>query len=133
MILAWTWIVIDDKYRVLLLKRNEYTDAFPHYWTMPAWRWEEWENWEEAAIREVEEETGLKFTPEKLYQKSEQENSWEIVHAHRYLWTWKWTIKVQVEEADWYAWYTYEETKHLKMAFDYAEVIEKLYNDWLIK
>lgn len=90
---------------------------------MPAWRWEEWETAEVAAIREVEEETGLKFIPEKLYQSSKQKNSWEIVHAHRFLWTWEWTIKLQEEEADWYAWYTYQETRNIKLAFDYADVI----------
>jgi ADP-ribose pyrophosphatase YjhB (NUDIX family) len=119
--------------RILLLKRSNYTKAFPHHWTMPGGRWEAWENPEEIVVREVLEETSLSFNPDKLYFESEQENSWEMTHSHRFLWTWNGKIDIQEEEADWYAWYTYEETKNLKIAFDYSEVIEKLYNDWLIK
>lgn len=130
---AWTWIIIDEYKRILLLKRSNYTRAFPHYWTMPGWRWEAWENPEDIVIREVQEETWLSFSPNKLYCTNETENSGEIVHAHRFLWSWKWKMNIQEEEADWYAWYTYEETKSLKIAFDYPNIIEKLYSDWLIK
>jgi len=130
---AWTWIIIDEMNRILLLKRSNYTKAFPHHWTMPGGRWESWENPEEIVVREVEEETWLHFTPTKLFHVSENKNGDETVKAHRFIWTWNWKINIQEEEADWYAWYTCEETKSLKIAFDYAEVIEKLYNDWLIK
>lgn len=130
---AWTGIIIDATSRILLLKRSNYTKAFPYHWTMPGGRWEADENPEEIVVREVLEETGLAFTPEKLYHTSEQKNTNEIVKAHRFIWTWTGNISIQEEEADWYAWYTYEETKSLQIAFDYAEVIEQLYTDWLIK
>jgi ADP-ribose pyrophosphatase YjhB (NUDIX family) len=100
---------------------------------MPSGRWEAWENPEEIVTREVEEETWLIFTPTKLIHTSQQTNWDEEVKAHRFIWTWTGKINIQEEEADWYAWYSYQETKSLKLAFDYADVIEILYNDWLIK
>lgn len=130
---AWTWILIDRYNRILMLKRSNYTKAFPHYWTIPGWRWEPWENPKEIVVREIKEETNLDFTPSSLYETSQQENSWELTHSHRFLWKYEWEIKIQEEEADWYAWYTYEETKNLKIAFDYTEIIEKLYKDWILK
>lgn len=130
--LAWTWIIIDENKRILLLKRSNYTSAFPYHWTMPWWRWEKWEITEEIAIREVKEETNLDFIPSKLYNEYKVENSWEMTHSHRYLWTYSWKIDIQTDEADWYAWYTYEETKNLKIAFNYADIIEMLHKDNLI-
>ena len=130
--LAWWWILIDSKNRILLLKRSDYTKAFPWYWTIPSWRWEEWENAKEITIREVFEETGLVFIPTELYSKAEVMNSWEEILSNRFLWTYSWSIKIQEVEADWYAWYFYEECKKLKLAFNYSELIEKLYKDWIL-
>lgn len=129
---AGTWIIIDDNKRILLLKRSDYTSSFPYHWTMPWGRWEVWENPEEIVVREIKEETWLNFNPTRLYYDSKQENSWEMTHAHRFLWEWSWNIQIQEEEALWYAWYTYEEAITLKIAFDYADIIEKLHNDWLL-
>ncbi len=130
--LAASWIVIDKENRILLLKRSNYTKAFPHHWTMPWWRWETWENPEDIVKREVKEEAWLDFTPTRLIMDTIIENVWTPVHSHRYLWEWTWKVNIQDEEADWFAWYSYEETKNLKIAFDYKEVIEKLYNEWMI-
>ena len=126
--LGWIWVIIDSEKRILLLKRSNYTKAFPLAWTLPWWRWKKWETPEEITIREVKEETWLDFIPKKLFHKSENMNSWE----NRFLWSFSWKIKIQ-EEADWYAWYTYEETKKLQIAFDYVDVLKKLYKEWLIK
>lgn len=131
--LAASWILTDSKQRLLLLKRSDYSDLFAHHWIIPGWRWDPWETAEEIVVREVKEESGLDFVPTKLYHSFEQNNLSEHVQSHRYLWTWSGKVDICTKEADGYAWYTYEETKNLKIAFDYAEVIEKLYNDWLIK
>ena len=131
--ISWVWILVDNKKRILLLKRSDYTKSFPGYWTMPGGRWEKWESPEEVVIREVEEETGLLFVPTKIYMKSEVMNSWEEISSNRFLWSYSWEVKIQEDEADWYAWYTYEETKVLKIAFDYSDTIEELYKDWIIE
>jgi ADP-ribose pyrophosphatase YjhB (NUDIX family) len=129
---AASWIIIDKYKRILLTKRSNYTKAFPFYWTLPWWRWEPLENPKDIVIREIKEEVWLDFKPTKLYFSCIMENSWEDTKSHRFLWEWLWSIKIQMEEADWYAWYSYEEIKNLKIAFNYKEMIEMLYKDWLI-
>ncbi len=134
--LAATGLIMDSEKRILLLKRSNYTKAFPFAWTFPWWRWEEWETPEEIVIREVKEETWLDFAPIKVFENYETNHPWEknwSVHIYRFIGDFSWKIKIQEEEADWYAWYTYEETKKLKMAFDYVEVIERLYDEWLVE
>lgn len=130
--LAATWIIIDDNKRILLLKRSDYTKAFPGYWTIPGGRWENGETIEQIVVREVQEETGLEFTPTKLYHECVQENSGEDTHSHRFLWNWTGKIQIQEEEADGYGWYTYEETKSLKTAFNYRLVLDNLHADGLL-
>ena len=126
--LASGWIILRDK-KILLIKRSDYTKAFPWYWTLPSWKQENNETAEENAIREVKEEVWLDFIPTKLFHNSVLENSWIEVHAHRFLWDWSWKITIQEKEVDWYAWYTYNEAIKLDLAFDYRKVIEKLYDE----
>lgn len=123
------WLLIQNK-KILLLKRSNYTKAFPWFWIIPWWRWEKNETAEEIAIREVKEESGLNFIPTKLFQSSIIEHSsWNYVKTNRFLGTFSWKIDVQKEEVDWYAWYNYNEAMNLDLAFDYKKVIEKLYNE----
>lgn len=128
---AW-WVIIDNEKRILLIKRSAYTNMFPHHWGIPAWRWEEWETPEQIVIREVFEEVWLIFEPIQLYLDWIWEHSWNPINYNRFLWNWSWKVNIQDKECDWYAWYTYEETKNLKIAFNYREMIEKLFNDWFI-
>jgi len=106
---------------------------FPHHWTVPGGRWDPWETKEEVVIREVKEETGLDFIPTEVYWEHISEHSWEQLQSNRFLWTYSWEINIDSEEADGYAWYTYEETQSLKIAFTHWETIEKLYKDWILK
>jgi 8-oxo-dGTP diphosphatase len=50
-------IVVDDAGRVLVVHRPHHGD-----WSLPKGKLEDGESWEEAAVREVEEETGLRCT-----------------------------------------------------------------------
>ncbi len=124
---AW-WIIIRDK-KVLLTKRSSYTQAFPWYWTLPSWRWEEDETAEQVAIREVKEEIGLDFQPTELFHTSIIQHTVEELQTNRFLWSYSWEIKIQEEEVDWYAWYSYEEALELQLAFDYRDLIEKLHKE----
>lgn len=123
-----SWIIIKNK-KILLLKRGNYTKAFPWFWTFPWGRQENLESAEEIVVREVYEESWLLFTPEKLYQKSIVKNWNEDILSYRFIGSFIWDIVVQYEEADGYAWYTYEETKNLNIAFDYKEVLDMLRDD----
>jgi 8-oxo-dGTP diphosphatase len=51
-------IVVDDAGRILLVHRPRYDD-----WSLPKGKLEDGESWEDAAVREVEEETGLRCVP----------------------------------------------------------------------
>lgn len=124
--LAAGWIIIKEK-KILLIKRSNYTKSFPGFWTIPSGRQEGNESAEKLAIREVKEETWLDFEPVTLFHESVVENSWSNVLAKRFLWNFSWVIKIQEEEADWYAWYTYDEAMKLDLAFDYADVLKKLH------
>lgn len=130
---AWAaWIIINSQKQILLTKRSNYTKSFPHYWTFPWWRADDWESPEQTVVREVKEEVGLDFVPTKLFQHwIIKHDSWNI-QTNRFLWTFSWKIQIQESEADWYAWFSYEETKNLKLAFDYREVLEKLHEEDII-
>lgn len=126
------WIIIDDNKRILLLKRSNYTQKYPWYWGIPWWRWKPWELPEEIAVREVKEESWLNFIPTKLYHNSiMKRKSWDVLW-NRFIGTYSWQINVQIEEVDWYAWYTYEEALNLKLSFDYRELVKLLHSDWLL-
>lgn len=58
-------LVTDAEGRVLLVRRRY--DPFQGLWTMPAGFVEHGERIEETAVRELEEETGLKVSVESLY------------------------------------------------------------------
>ena len=61
-------IVRDNK--VLLLKRSESSKKFPGYWIGPGGHVDENEDVLSAAIREVEEETGIKIGESKIKLKA---------------------------------------------------------------
>lgn len=99
---------------------------------MPGGRWDKWETPEQIVIREVKEETNLEFIPNKLFQSNLIERAWEKISTNRFLWSFSWIIQVQEEEVDWFAWYTYDETLNLKVAFDYPDILKKLNEEWYL-
>jgi len=126
---AWSWIVLNDK-RILLIKRPMNKKKYPWLRDIPWGRWEENETYKETAIREVKEEVGLDFIPTELF--------WESImwggqrNCQRFLGSRSWTINLQLEEADGYARYTYDEAIKLELAFDFKDLIEKLKQEELI-
>lgn len=130
--LTWLWIIIDKNKRILLTKRSAEKDAFPLFWCMPWWRWEKWETAEQIVIREIKEEVWLNFKPTKLFQEIVTKRLDETFSSNRFLWNYSWEIILQKEECDWYAWYTYEETKDLQIAFNHRETIDMLKEEKLI-
>ncbi len=124
----WSWILIDENKRVLLIKRIYTKNSNPNHWAFPWWWNEKNETMEETTIREVKEEVWLDFIPTKLFL----ENINIKKHMFRYLWDFSWKIIIQEEECDWYWWFNYEEVKKLLISENMNNLIEKLHKKNLI-
>lgn len=128
-----SWIIIDEHKRILLIKRGIQVEHNKNYWATPSGKQDPWENFEQTAVREVKEETGLIFYPQKLYIEDESRKDSEIIKKfHRYLWYIEWEIKLQKEECDGYGWFHYQETKRLLLTENMKLLLQKLYSDSLI-
>lgn len=103
---------------------------FPNFWDLPWWKAEEWETLEETTTREVKEETNLDFKAKKLFnEESKQEVELWIFRAFLGNAVWKIVLN---EEASWYGWFTYEETKSLQIIERTKGIIEKLLSENLL-
>jgi len=114
-------ILLREK-RILLTKRGHTAPTNPNKWSCPGGGVEEGETYEEAAIREMKEETNLDFNPGEVVFKKVSEKK----ETHFFLGEFKGTIIIQEEELDGYAWYTYEETKKLDVSDRYRALFEIL-------
>lgn len=67
-------VLVDDRDRVLLQERDEHAPWAPNQWSMVGGHVEEGEDFEPAAYRELEEETGLTLPPGAL-------ELWHVEHT----------------------------------------------------
>ena len=121
--------IIINYEKILLTLRSPTCSSYPNYWTMPGGRIELGETSTKNVIRKVKEEVNLEFIPTKLYTTFQ----WNNLELSRYLGTWSGNIKLQESEVTQYKFYTYKETQELELAFDYKDIINKLFEDKLIK
>lgn len=127
MIIGVAAVILKVK-RILLIKRGENAEKFPNIWGLPGGKKEENETPEEAAIREVKEETSLDFIPERLLMKV----NFPDRIGYRYIGKWKGEVKIKEPELSGYGWFTYEEAVKLELAFDHMKTLEKLHEEKLI-
>ena len=127
MIVTAAGLIIVDK-KILLVKRVSTTLLFPGCWACPGGKAELGETPEEAAVREVKEETNLNFTPTSLFLKSYFQDR----EMFRFLGISSGEIKLQEEEIADSNWFSFEMTKDLSFAFDYKSVLAKLRNQQLL-
>jgi len=121
MLLAASGIILQNN-KILLLQRTNYNNKYPGYWGCPGGRAEPNETAEENVIREVKEECNLEFTPTSIIKTG----VWKTKKYYRFLGKWSGSIIIQEEEVSDYGWFDLNETKKLKLAFDYLEIIELL-------
>lgn len=128
MILAASGIILRDK-KILLIKRSNYTEIYPKHWACPGGRAERGETAEQNVIREVKEEVNLDFTPSEILTTA----TWQDRYLYRFLGQWIGEVKLQEEEVTDYDWFTFDEAKKLKLAFDYPKVIDLVHLKGLLK
>lgn len=103
----------DDTY--LFLKRTDNAKAYPGMWDFPGGRADLGETFREAAIRETEEETGLKVVlgPEVKTDIHEEER--RVLTLHYFIpESFEGDIKLSSEHTD-YKWLTKEEVQELEV------------------
>lgn len=127
MIVTAAGLIIVNK-KILLIKRVSDTLLFPGCRACPGGKAEAGETPEEAAIREVKEETNLSFTPTSLFLTSYFQDR----KMYRFLGNHTGEIKLQVEEIADFGWFTFEMTGDLDFAFDYGMVLSELRNKHLL-
>lgn len=127
MIVTAAGIIIVEK-KIFLVKRVSTALLFPGCWACPGGKAELGETPEEAAIREVKEETNLNFKPTSLFTI----NYYKDRKMYRFFGNWSGEIKLQeIEIAD-SAWFTFDEAKDLDFAFDFKSILKELRNKNLL-
>ncbi len=117
-----TWVILREDKKFLLIKRSNEARNYHWHWFFPGWMSEPWETPEQNVIREIFEEVGLEYFPEKLIHEYKNEK----VERTRFIWKATWQVKIQVEECDWFGWFSYEEALKLPIAFEWVEHIHHL-------
>ncbi len=115
--------IIEDNGKILLMKRNH--DPFKDHWGLPGGHIDQGETAEQAVIREVKEETNLDFTPKSNFVSEENhpEINWHALVTFFYG-DWKGKVKLSNEHTE-YGWFTYDETKKMKLAFHHKKILDK--------
>jgi 8-oxo-dGTP diphosphatase len=116
-------IRLDDTY--LILKRSPNSKSYPLHWDFAGGKLEHGENFENALIREVKEETNLDIVLEEsifIYVESKVENSYVILFNCEKR---DGEIKLSDEHTE-YKWVTKEEAQKLKLEPFLKDFFEKI-------
>lgn len=121
-------IIIRDN-KVLLIKRSFIDSSEPGKWCLINESLEEKESPQEAVIRGVEEEMGLKFTITSRLPNFYHYGHTTIV----FLGNTKGEIKANPKEIAEYRWLTYKNAMKLEFAYGYKKIIKYLFKQKIIK
>ncbi len=81
-------VLVDPAGRVLLQERDEHAPIAPDQWSMVGGHVEDGEDFEPAAYRELEEETGLRLQPGELTLWRDDRNQWTPDQEPRHYTVW---------------------------------------------
>ena len=122
-------LITNNEGKILLIKRAKEEEVFPEMWGLIGGFMECGETVEECVRREVREEIGIeikdiKFVGRYYDKKGRHPTRTDITLLHRAKIK-SGTPKVnQPEEIEDVRWFTSEEIKEMKLAFDYKEMLE---------
>lgn len=121
-------IIIRGK-KILLIKRSFTDSSEPGKWCPINESLEENELPQEAVVRGVEEEIGLKFTIIKRLPNFYHNGNTTIV----FLGNAKGEIKPNPKEVAKCSWFTYKNAMRLEFAYDYKKIIQYLLEQKIVK
>lgn len=122
--LAVRAIIIDDDDKILILKRSVDSKTNPGKWELPGGKVDQGEPFDQALIREVEEETGLTITLDTVVGASQQ--NLPLIRAVHIIMSGKIVggeLKISSEHEG-YAWEFFENLKDYELA-DWLEYFIK--------
>lgn len=138
---GWVIYYLDENLepRYLLIKRFALSKKIER--VAPKWKVQEWENIEQAALREISEETGIPINQMKIIQKlwvtqlrNTENQKWQMDKDVTYFLTQYFgnPLSVNIEPVEWYVWTykwaTLSEVLSLIYYHDIRELIRKSYS-----
>jgi len=114
--------------KLLMIRRSPDKRLYPDKWAFPGGKSEEGETPEETVVREVKEEVGLDFVPERIFETNTNRKR----KVFRFLGEVSGEIILQEEEVTDSGYFSFEEALDLDLGFNCDKVIGMLRDEGLI-
>lgn len=123
--LVIAYIIYEDNNKILLTKRER--DPFKGRWSVPGGvgALEEEDNYEKAAVREVERDLGVEFINPKLFSREHENQGVPVTKLFYYGNIKEEPIIVSTKTISEIKWFDFDEIEGLDLAFNDKEVLEK--------